>query len=589
MCGIVGIVGDSSEENIDRMLKLIAHRGPDETSKGRIGTHSFGVCRLAIVDIKGGKQPIWNEDKTIALICNGEIYNYSELRAMLKEQHEFRTNSDIEVILHLYEEKGISCFELLNGMFACAITDGSKLILIRDRMGEKPLYYSHAQNSFVFSSEIKQILELIQPELQVNEFLLAFETNPTGQTLFRNVFEVPPSHFLVLEHEQLTLTKYWQIRNFVIDNRSEKSLIEELRYLVTDAVRIRIPSSVAFTCSISGGLDSSVIAQIARPETVFSTIIKDGSQYDEEIYVETIAKHINASLKKVYLSPKDFCDYIVDVVWYLDQSTTTLAALPQFLLNKEARKENFKVILSGIGADEIFGGYARHLLLVAWRDFLNVPQLQNYQALLQLILGNKVNKTMSEMYESLVVRRKIKQTVNYVEKFFNHSDRLVAQMCHFDLEVTLPPLLMTEDRASSHVGMENRSPFLDHRLVEFAFSLPDSLKISRNDGTYTTKYLLRKAFEDVLPPMITWRLDKVGYPSPVSKWLNGELSPLYNELKKVVELDKSLSVIINSDENRGEFNRSPWQTVQFGLWKLIFFDKLIRENITSMLGNMMQD
>lgn len=595
---VCGIVGFSSychgTADLEDMLQTLVHRGPDDIGTGQIGIQHFGVCRLAIVDRVGGRQPIWNEDGLLAIVFNGEVYNYQQLKSQLKDRHAFITNSDTEVVLHAYEEWGFSCFAHLNGMFGCGLLNGSRIILARDRLGEKPLYYYHRKDIFIFASEIKAIALKVDARCHTDDFYATFETSNEGETLFENICEVPPGCYLVYENGRSQIVRYWfpedflEQRNDMRSCQTEQSYVDEFRWLVTDAIKLRVPQEVPFACTVSGGVDSSIVASVCQSDTLLTSLVKLGPLYDEEDRAKILAKKLHANLVCIQPQTQDFANCVTDIVWHLDQPVTTLAALPAFMLAEKAKEMGIKVLISGLGADELLAGYVRHLAVIAWWDFLQTKQFAGYESLLRTVWGTLVSTDIETIYSKLVARSTHEQkALKYVTEIMPHVASPIQQMSVFDLRVTLPPLLRAEDRAAAHAGLENRSPFLDHRLVEYALTLPDHLKIRRSDGRYVTKFILQRAFRDLLPSGLVRNPRKVGYPSPVAAWLQMELAGIYSASEQWLRSYPELNRLVAYEHapSRGEFDRKRWQVVQLGIWASLFLAKDDRETIRQRIAD----
>lgn len=582
MCAIAGIyVQDNlqkhqAKKEVYAMLRLMAHRGPDEIGLETINKTIIANQRLAIVDKKTGQQPISNESGKIWITFNGEIYNFRSIKQdLLSKGHIFKTSSDTEVILHGYEEYGVKILQKLNGMFALCISDGKNILLARDRLGEKPLYYRVDEKTFKFASEIKALLES-KEKFSLNEAYLAIETSVNHKPLFTKIKELPPAHYLVYDGSKINIFCYWNAAKHLkpLEIYKEKDLIEQLRELIVDAVKIRIPSDREFGVFVSGGFDSAIIASIAKPQYLFSSIIK-GEKYNEEKFVEILSKSVKSRLIKIRPRISDFLDDIAKIVWHLDEPTTTLAAFPLYELSKSASKY-VTIILNGNGGDELFCGYIRYLIIYLESIIKQCYQLSGYEPLAAHFWGKPYNESLPSRYYQLIHRSKYdsNEVLEIINKSFElFSDQPVTAAGHADLHLSFPPLLRTEDRMTMAWGIEARSPFLDHRIIEFIFSLPDRMKIKNNqDKNFVMKYILRRAVQSLLPKEIYLREDKIGFPSPVANWLNKELDPLMRNIISEFRSVKEFLFLQNSldPSSFGEYNRSKWQILQLTLWHLLF-------------------
>lgn len=595
MCGIAGIYlrnnnssNTSLEKDVSNMLDKISYRGPDDIGIKSVNNKiCIGNCRLSIVDIKNGHQPMSNEDNNIWITYNGEIYNHIELKK-LTNKHNYKTHTDTEVILHLFEDQELNFLPLLNGMFAFCLIDGKKLILVRDRLGIKPLYYRLEKEGLYFSSGMKSLLRNNEI-INLNPFYQTYETTIGEDTLFKNIKQLPSASYLIFDGNEISIKKYWDLKDVIMkySNHSKCYYIEKLRFLLKDAVQIRKPVNMVFGVTVSGGLDSTIIACLSKPNYLFSSILKKKG-YDEEGYVDIVSKFLRTKTIKVFPNLSDFKRYLPDLIWYLEEPTTTLAAFPIFLLSKTIKKYA-KVILNGQGADELFGGYIRHLMIYLESIKRDTLQFKGYDPLLNYFWGQNYNKTIPERYHKLIQRNPnnndgIKMINNY---FLTTQNKPISGAGLTDLNISFPPLLKTDDRLSMAFGVESRSPFLDHRIIEFAFSLPDELKIHHSrDNKFILKYILREAIKDIIPQAIINRIDKIGFPSPVALWLNNDVNsimpnflPYFRSIKEFLFLANGLDT-----KSFGEFNRSKWQIVQLTIWHMLFIKKYSINQIRQKLN-----
>ncbi len=563
MCGIAGIWGDGK---IQPMIDILTHRGPDEEGKFEKGKVKLGIRRLKVIDLVTGSQPIFNEDKSIVVVFNGEIFNYRELKEdLIKLGHQFSTKSDTEVIVHSYEQWGEKCLSRFNGQFAFCIYDGNKLFMARDRMGEKPLYYYLKDGRLIFASEIKAILTQLKTEPEIDESFWVFDSPIMGKTIFKDIHEVPQATYLVYDGKKLKRKNYWKIPNEPVFE-SEKILIETLRDLLEDAVKIRMHADVPVGLFLSGGLDSAAMACLANPDIVFTCRFNLGDKFDEFHFSKIVAEHIGA--RQIVVSPTadDMRKRLSNIIWHLDQPISTASSLSEFILAEEARK-SVKVILGGQGADELFGGYVRYVLMSIEENLSKQPELENYHSLAKFFWSKQIFENPAKRYYHLIHRATPvldKPYIKMVQELFDYQkNSLINAMGYSDIYLSLPSLITMNDRASAASGLENRCPFLDHRLVEFAFRLPNGLKIRE----LKTKYLLRKAMRGIVPDPILDRKDKKGLVVPFQQWLSG---PLYLWGK---ELEASLQrrIVVPGKSGRGEFDRGLYTRVCMELWFQNFF------------------
>lgn len=569
MCGIAGFYArPGAAFDVDPMSRAIAHRGPDEARELRDGSVQLAIRRLSIIDLVTGSQPIANESGTVHVVYNGEIFNFRALRDELAAKgHVFTTRTDTEVLVHGYEEWGERVVDRLNGQFAFAIRDGDRLFLARDRMGEKPLYWARTDDGFFFASEIKGLLPHVPTRPRVEESYWVWDTALAPDTLFEGIEELPPAHTLSFDGRDVVIRRYWEIPNGEPSTRSESDLIEELRELLIDAVTIRLMSDVDLGIFLSGGIDSAAIACIAKPDIAFTCRFPLGSKFDEFPYAELVAKHVGARQVVVTPTAEDFRAKLPSVIGSLDQPVATASVIAEFMLAEAARDHGIKVILGGQGADEVFGGYVRYLLM-AWEDRLaRSEELASYQSLARYFWNPRMFGDPAHRYFELVARYRPERPEPYFElvrRMFARHAALVDRMGNFDAHVSLPSLLTMNDRACAAVGLENRCPFLDHRLIEFGFRLPERCKIDENG----TKRILRKALRGIVPDAILDRRDKKGLVVPFHDWLFGPLDAWARDL------ETSLAARIDMPGNgspRGEFDRGRYSRVSLELWFRNYF------------------
>ena len=572
MCGITGIYnmnGDGiiAKEVVQRMADTLVHRGPDDEGFFIEGPIGLGHRRLSIIDIKSGHQPIFNEDRSVAIVFNGEIYNHHELRAELEAQgHLYRTNSDTESIIHAYEQFENGFETHLTGMFAFAIWDArrSRLVLSRDRLGIKPLYYTIHRNRLVFASEIKAILTVEGIDRRVDqEALDAFLTLryvPGPKTMFKDIFKLQPGHTLTAQDGHVTIRPYWDL-TFGEDSRDESRAVEELETLLFEVCQSHLMSEVPYGIFLSGGLDSSSIVAVlneilkSRVQT-FTVGYENGGGINEFSYAGVVAKHAGTEHHELTLSAKNFADWIPKLVWHMDEPVGDAACVPLYFLAQYA-KTRATVLHSGEGADEVFGGYSIYKKMRAINNLQIDPlsyvariisggltplagsgKLARYLRLLGLPLEERYRGVSGHSMEGIkhkLVRpqflAELERCSYLPETFAGYYGQVrtakdLNKMLFIDMKTWLPDdLLIKADKMTMAASVELRVPFLDHRLVEFAARLSVSHKIKNGE----TKYLLKKMMQRYLPSGVIYR-PKKGFPVPVAAWFRGNLYDLACEM-----------------------------------------------------------
>ena len=561
MCGIAGIIGSfdkaSGQELIQKMLSVIEHRGPDSNGYWARDGFAFGMQRLSIIDLKGGDQPIWDHESGVGIVLNGEIYNFKKLKAPIEAAGiTFHTHSDTEVILQLYLQKGIEAIHDLEGMFGICLYDPrvQKIFLVRDRLGVKPLYYYHNQGNFVFGSEIKSIIEPLNPKPDLNKqslwHYLTLRYVPGPETIWENIYKLEPGHYLEynLKDHLFTIEKYWSV-----DFCSEKPLKtrnyeKEFETLFLEAVEKRLlASDVPVGILLSGGLDSSCVAAAAvdlghKNFHTFSIGFEDGGQFSELGYAKKMAEHIQSSHHEIVISQKQFIDFIDAFVWYSDEPLADLASIPLYFVSKLAA-EHVKVVLSGEGADETLAGYNLDKLAAKLTCFKVLSRLPSfilnhlpfsslkhlakvgYSHFLKENTTHITNVFFEEEKKSLCFFQEQKSSIEYIKELYGKSsslepmDQLQQVYCQSWL---VEDLLMKADKMSMATSLELRVPFLDHKLVEWCATLPLEYKVGSLLQGFTTKRILRSFAEKRIPKEIIAR-PKQGFPVPAYKWIQSDL------------------------------------------------------------------
>jgi asparagine synthase (glutamine-hydrolysing) len=572
MCGIAGTLELKSERRVSadvvgRMTRILRHRGPDDEGIWVSGPVGLGSRRLAILDLsERGHQPMSNEDGTIWIAYNGEIYNFLDLRARLERAgHEFRSNSDTEAILHLYEREGVDCLKHLQGMFAFALWDARRrrLFIARDRLGKKPLFYCQTANALVFGSEPKALLQHPEVAAEVNpeavHHFLSYGYVPAPFSAFRNFKKLPPGHYLTVESGRVSMERYWSLSYAKKRHEREEALSEELLSLLDDAVKSRLVSDVPLGALLSGGVDSSAVVALMRrhitgPLRTFS-IGFDQAEYNELAHARVVAERFETDHEEQVVRP-DAAALLPRLVWHYNEPFADSSALPSFAVCEMARRF-VTVALNGDGGDEAFFGYDRYLAtkLASYQDRMPLSLRRAVsRAASAMPVGNpktrgyrlrrfaeSLTRVPQERYASWIVlfdndAKKELYTPEFAHSMapFDSLDVLrsayvnsdaatfLEKTVHSDVQLYLPDdLLVKMDIASMANSLELRSPLLDYRVVEFAASLPPGMKLRR----LTQKYILKRSMRDLLPEQIL-RRPKAGFGVPMESWLRGELRTL---------------------------------------------------------------
>jgi len=628
MCGIAGVMPreaatPQTSANHQAMLDALVHRGPDGTGQWSDPTTGLwlGHNRLAIIDLETGAQPMTTADGALVITFNGCIYNYRELAEDLKGLgYTFRTTSDTEVVLHAYDAWGTECVKRFNGMWAFALWDGRRrrLFCSRDRLGIKPFYYHQGKSGFVFASEPKALLASGLVQRAVDEAglrqYLTFQLCLGPRTLFDGIQRLEPGHNLVLQPGGAPkLEQYWDL-NFDIDpSRSFDDWVEELRELLTDAVRLRLRSDVAVGAHLSGGLDSSSIVATARallsnaPLKTFTGAFADGPQFDERSYAETMAQAASCESHSIVLGVDDFSANIEKIMWHMDEPAAGPGVFPQYLVSKLA-SEHVKVVLGGQGGDEIFIGYARYLIAYLeeclkgaieqsanQNDYVatlntivpNLPALKNYFPMLRRFWQSGLFDTGDRRYFSLMNRFADNATVldprwtGGVDASFEEfrqlfevqgAASLINRILYFDVKTHLQALLQVEDRTSMAWGLESRVPLLDHRLVELMASIQPTMKFKGG----RLKHLFLEAVADRVPDVIVQRQDKMGFPVPFARWCKGPLRGFVHETLGSQRARQrgifAADTLLEGLNTEAPFGRLAWGALSLELWHQQFID-----------------
>ena len=632
MCGINGIALSSRSGrqlnigDLERMRDIIRHRGPDDDGvfvdpSGRVG---LGHRRLSIVDVAAGHQPMTNEDGSLHITYNGEVYNHADYRESLESKgHVYRTHCDTETILHLYEEFGDQCVNHLRGMFAFAIWDQRKreLFIARDRLGVKPLYYVHTDDgSLFFGSEIKTLLEAaaVRPELNfavLPDYLANHSTSGT-ETLFRGVKRLLPGHTLVWNDGKVDVKQYWDVSfsKATDPGRNDRDYIAEWGELFRTSVRLRLMADVPLGMFLSGGIDSSAICAVMstlvdEPIKTFSVAFAE-REANELAFARVVAQEYKTNHHEIVVSPEDFFAALPKLVWHEDEPLAHPSSVALYFVSKLAA-EHVKVVLTGEGSDELLAGYGRYR-----KTILNLALGQRYQQLTPASVRGAVRNHIDGVPPSRMRQRLLRTFLNvssdieniYFDNFavFSNSTQpqlltaaareqigpldpyagvrevlkqtdatsVLDRLLYADIKTYLQELLMKQDQMSMATSVESRVPFLDHKLVEFSCSLPERLKLRGG----TTKYILRQSMKNVLPPSILTR-SKMGFPVPIGSWFRGAYASVVNEyvlsqraLARGVFAPDYVRSLVKRHHGGEDHAERLWSLINFEIWQRQFFD-----------------
>jgi len=632
MCGITGIFhySKNQETNTKELITAsnsLIHRGPDDsgTYLNKHKTVGLGFRRLAIIDLsEKGRQPMSNEDGTVWIVFNGEIYNYRELRPTLKARgHKFRSETDTEVIIHAYEEYGTDCVKHFNGMFAFALWDERKQLLFaaRDHLGIKPFYYALQNGTLYFGSEIKAILSYPSFIKSLNEeglsYYLTFSSLPSPHTLFSQVYKLPPAHTLTLSrNNEPVISEYWNPLRHTKEPLTETEYAQEIRNILKDSIKKQMVSDVPFGCFLSGGIDSSINAalmseMLRKPVVTFSTGSRQYEKYNELEYSRLMAKKLGAQAHEILLDESDLYNFLPQYAKYADDPNGDQVCFPLYYLSKLTREKGTVVVQIGEGSDEIFAGYSTYLDAYSlynkyWKVLQSMPQfirtsmykisnafqhskfdfwkeyLRRLSANQNPYWGNAI--AFSEHQKTYLLtsdyQKKHSNTLTYkiIEKYIkeveevNQTTDFLKTMTYLEIKQRLAELLlMRADKMIMAHSVEGRVPFLDTRLVELAFSMPASLKFKNNEP----KYILKKAVEEIIPNEIIYR-KKQGFSTPINEWLKPNtksaerLISIINtsKLKDLNALNYSyINNLIKTHQHQGERHGFRiWNLITLSLW-----------------------
>lgn len=616
MCGIAGFTGSLRDGHavIQAMTDVITHRGPDDVGFYEDENVTMGFRRLSIIDLGTGHQPIHNEDDTMVLTFNGEIYNYQVLREeLLAAGHVFTTQTDSEVLLHGYEQWGPALLGRLRGMWAFAIYDrrDGSLFIARDRFGIKPLHYVQIGDRLVYGSEIKSILEYPGYEKRFNidvlDTYLSFQYVIPPDTFFQDVYCLLPGHYLLFKEGVLTIARYWQASFAIDETLTEDEAVDRIDDVFTESVEAHRIADVEVGCFLSSGVDSSWVASYFGGQRTFTVGFDVGDvKYDETVYAEPLAEAIGTTQYSKTISPEEYWEVFPKAQWHFDQPLADPSAIALYFVSKLA-SEHVKVVLSGEGADELFGGY------LAYHEVLDRRRTrERYPAFLRGLAAS-VSRHIPSQRHNRFVRSMLRVEDTYVGDGGGHGGRLmdaadrrrvlkdasrvrecveitapyyaryqdvddVAKMQLFDIDVWMVgDILLKADRMSMANSLELRVPFLDQEVWNVARTLPESMRVNDVGGVDNTKYVMRKAAQRHLPQS-TAQKPKLGFPTPVGIWLRSE--PYYLKVREALSgatsqryFNTETLVRLLDDHYAGKVDtsRQVWTVYSFIVWYDLYF------------------
>ncbi len=633
MCGICGIIRQSDVDpaELGRMMDAIAHRGPDDEGTYIAGGVGLGSRRLSIIDLLGGHQPMANEDGTVWVLHNGEIYNHPELRrGLVQRGHVFRTLSDTEVIVHLYEELGERCVERLGGMFAIAIWDARqrKLVLLRDRLGQKPLFYAEARGALWFASEVKSILAAGQHtremDLESLHDFLSLRFVPSPRTMLRHIHKLPPAHVLVYQHGRVQLRRYWDLSFRAKLDLGPAEYVDRLRDTLRQVIARHLISDVPVGAFLSGGMDSSMIVatmgrDLARSGLTFAVGVQE-HDYDERPYARLVAERYGTQHIERCVQP-DVLDLVPRMVWHLDEPSDPIAACQYYAAELAARR--VKVVLGGDGGDELFAGFDRYWGLPIVHYYASIPSPLRTHAIGPLLARLPDSFAYKGLSQRLRWVHQLAQRsgpgLRYAEATcvsrFSHqakqalfdpdiwqrvggkdsaaviasaydcadAEDALGRMLYADMVTRLPEhSLMLSDRMTMAHGLELRSPYLDHELVELMAAYPSHMKIRGR----TLKYVLRQLAVDYLPEPVL-RRPKHGFMLPVGYWFRDELYPsierrlLGSQLVRQGLLRKAAIRRLLDEHRQGRVDHHVrlWMLLNLDVWHQLYVEQASRDTV----------
>lgn len=625
MCGICGMVTKdgrpADQMTLERMADMIVHRGPDDAGLHFDNHVGLGFRRLSIIDLEGGHQPLSNEDGSIWIVFNGEIYNYKEIRRWLVDRgHQFKTEADTEVIIHLYEEKGPDCVKDLRGMFGFSIWDANKnlVMLARDHFGIKPVYYTETTDTIAFGSEIKSLLAVpgVQREVNKESFwnYLTFQYAPDPLTMFKGIYKLPAAHYLIIKDGKTSLTKYWEVK-FEEGNQPLSYYVERTQEILRNSVKAHMNSDVPRGAFLSSGVDSSaIVALLKELEQVKTfTVGFEGAGGQSEIeYARETARILGTEHRDTIITAQEYMDVLPKLMHYQDEPVADPAAIALYFVAELASKY-ITVVLSGEGADEVFGGYTIYREPLSLRMFDHIPPslrhslggfAENYlpegmkgrsflmrgsKTVQERFVGNAFifGEAMKEQFvrfnpDQLGYRRPMDITGAYYDRVSKYDD--VTKMQYLDFHTWLTgDILMKADKMTMANSLELRVPFLDKEVFEFASKIPMQYRMMNG----TTKYVMREAVKGILPREVAER-PKLGFPVPTRNWLRKEF---YNWAREIIDaspvddlINKQFVLQLLEDHKNHvrDNSRKVWTVLIFMLWHQVYVEQSVK--ITSTVS-----
>lgn len=614
MCGIAGLYNKSGKPvdqmMLEHMTDQIVHRGPDDMGVHFEGNVGLGFRRLSIIDLEGGHQPLSNEDGTVWISFNGEIYNYQELRRWLVDRgHQFQTESDTEVIVHLYEEKGVDCVKELRGMFAFAIVDtrNEQVLIARDYFGIKPCYYAETDEYLVWGSEIKSLLTVpgISKEVNPESFwnYLTFQYAPDPLTMFKGIHKLPAAHYALIKNGKMHIERYWELKFNEVD-RPLSYYVEGTQEILRNSVKAHMNSHVPRGAFLSSGVDSSAIVSLLKEleQVQTFTVGFEGAGGQSEInYARETANILGTVHRDTIVTAKEYLDALPRLMWYQDEPIADPAAIGLYFVS-ELASQYITVVLSGEGADEVFGGYTiyREPMSLKMFDYLPMSMrrtlgsmasalpegmkgrsffMRGGKTLQERFVGNAFifGEQMKEEFvkmnpEAMGLRRYADITAPHYNRAASYDD--ITKMQYIDFQTWLPgDILMKADKMTMANSLELRVPFLDREVFEFAAQIPAEYRMMNG----TTKYVLREAVKDILPREVAER-PKLGFPIPTRQWLKNEHYQWARELIDASKTDylinKKYVMQLLEEHKQGvrDNARKVWTILVFMMWHQIYVE-----------------
>lgn len=618
MCGFTGFIGsvDNSESVLTSMMNKIIHRGPDSEGKYVSNDIALGFRRLSIIDLNQGNQPIFNEDNSKILLFNGEIYNYSSIREKLENSgHIFKTHTDSEVLLHGYEEYGKNILNMLRGMFAFVIwdTDTKELFGARDFFGIKPFYYYLTDDDFLFGSEIKSFLPHPRFKKILNEEALenylAFQYSPNNETFFKNVFKLPPAHYFIYKNNKLEIKRYWEINFHADKSRSLEYWTKEISKVFHNSVSAHKIADVEVGSFLSSGVDSSYVAAVANVNKTFTVGFGSDEKYNEIGWAKNFSKAINKENKSKIISPEEYWQSLPKIQYHMDEPLADPAAVALYFVCNLASKD-LKVVLSGEGADEIFGGYnvysepdgtlydklPKSIRRIIGKTAEKLPAkrgvnffIRKGKTIEERFIGNAYIFKPEERKKLLKIKTNAPDPTEITKPFYDKVSDMddVTKMQYLDLNLWMTgDILLKADKMSMANSLELRVPFLDKEIMKLAEKIPCEYRVTHKLKTdkntrYITKYAMRMAAKSDTPPQTasTASKKKLGFPVPIRVWLKEDRyysivreSFTSKTAKKYFNTNEIMKLLDDHKNGKCDNSRKIWTVYTFLIWYKVFFE-----------------